>query len=374
MTQCGLGGRRWRRQFISGSDLVGKLNQEGVFPMDSRTAHRRPEPTHKLFESASARFKERPAASGRKNGKILCEEALEQVEKGRIEPPTIVPSSSSSTRASPVNYAFRFGVAHGAKLRACDDLMQPRTNLSCAIATPVNLAPRGHVSEICRRARPSKGEWRFTKADHEAAFKQLPLREEHSRLAAVFLRNPADGCWYSFRSRALLFGAAAAVLQYNVFSRIADELFTRLFGIPFLSFLDDFGAFAPSSLSQKALGAFADFWKLLWITLKAEKADVCPMVAFLRMRGFSSCRDNAMKLHISLTEEKASQWSELIRTYRMRGPIRALELESLIGKSVFSQTCLFGKFARTKMRYLYKKIHRRYYASSFSAMELSFLL
>ena len=166
MAQCGLGGRRWRRQFISGLDLVGKLSQEGVFPRDSRTAHRRPEPTHKLFESASARFKERSEASGRKNGKHLWGEAHEQVKKGWLEPPTLVPSSaSSSTRDSPMNYAFRFGVAQGSKLRACDDLQHSRANLSCVIATPIKLVSWGHVSELCRRARSSKCDWHLTKAD-----------------------------------------------------------------------------------------------------------------------------------------------------------------------------------------------------------------
>ena len=58
----------------------------------------------------------------------------------------------------------------------------------------------------------------------------------------------------------------------------------------------------------------------------------------------------------------------------MRVSIHALELESLVGKLGFSQTCLFGKFARAKIRYLYKKLRRRYYVSSFPAWELSPLL
>ena len=47
--QCGLGGRRWRRRFIYGSELAGALSQEGVFPVDHRTARRRPASTGKLF-------------------------------------------------------------------------------------------------------------------------------------------------------------------------------------------------------------------------------------------------------------------------------------------------------------------------------------
>ena len=233
---------------------------------------------------------------------------------------------------------------------------------------------RVYAEALFRNVRSPKRAWHFMKAAHEAAYNQLPLREEHSRPESVTLRNPADGCRHSFRSRTLLFGAVAAVLRYNVFSRISDALFARLFGIPVLSFFDDFGALVPSPLSQKALGARTAFCKLLRITLNAEKADAGPRVTFLGLRGFFPCRGNATKLHISLTEAEASQWPELIRTYRTRGPMRALELESLVGILGFSQTCLLGKFARTQMRYLYKNLRRLYYGSSFSARELSPLL
>lgn len=50
----------------------------------------------------------------------------------------------------------------------------------------------------------------------------------------------------------MMFGAAAAVLRYNLFSRIFEGLIARLFGIPLLCFFDDFGALIPRPLAKRA--------------------------------------------------------------------------------------------------------------------------
>ena len=80
-----------------------------------------------------------------------------------------------------------------------------------------------------------------------------------------------------------------------------------------------------------------------------------------------------MKLQISLTGEKASICGPTVRIYRERGSIHALELDFPIGKLRFSQTSLFGKFGRKKMRGLYKKLYRLFYISKLSPRELNFL-
>ena len=369
MLHCGLGGSRWCRQFIFGFDLVGILSQSGTFPVDPRTEDERPLSGVKLLASATSRFRERSAASGKKNEKILWKEALEQQAKGWLAPPSLIDTASLAS-ASPLNYAFRFGVAQGEKLRACDDLKHALTNRACIVRTPIKLVSWDHVAEVCRRAASSRSDWHFFKADHEAAYKQLPMKWEHSRLAVITLRCPTDGKWYAFRSRTMVFGAVAAVLHYNVFSRVLAELFTKLFGIPILSFFDDFGALIPGPLAKAALEAFKAFCELLGIRLKAEKEEVGPRVTFLGLRGFFPCRENGWKLQITLPSDKAKAWADYVRSFRQRGSIHALELETLIGRLSFSQTCLFGKFARTQMRCLYKKLHRRVYVAKFTPREL----
>ena len=46
------------------------------------------------------------------------------------------------------------------------------------------------------------------------------------------LKRPVTDKWFGFVSRALVFGAKAAVLHYNVFSLLTNALVNRLLGIP----------------------------------------------------------------------------------------------------------------------------------------------
>ena len=52
----------------------------------------------------------------------------------------------------------------------------------------------------------------FFKADHESAYKQLPIRPDHARLAVVALKNPFTGEIERFAPNALVFGSLVAVL------------------------------------------------------------------------------------------------------------------------------------------------------------------
>ena len=54
----------------------------------------------------------------------------------------------------------------------------------------------------------------------------------HARLAMVAPRGPLSGAWFAFPPRSLLFGAEAAVLHYNLFSRTMAVLTNRILGIP----------------------------------------------------------------------------------------------------------------------------------------------
>lgn len=90
------------------------------------------------------------------------------------------------------------------------------------------------------------------KGDREAAYKQVPLAPRDLPFAIIALRRPVSGKWYGLRSKSWTFGAIAGVWHYNVFSRLATAIFTRLFGIPMVFFFDYFAAIAtgfwPTSL------------------------------------------------------------------------------------------------------------------------------
>ena len=374
MQGAGLKGPRWIRQLISGFPLVGTLSQKSVYPVDPKV-DRRPELSpNRLFDSSRIRFEERAAKAGWENALALWKDASEQQQSDWLTPPFPLRFSSSKSctiMGRKLNIAFRFGVSQGEKLRACGDLRHSLTSLACSIMTPIKLVSWDHVAELCRLVSSSRSDWQFLKAGHEAAYKQLPLKPSRATLAAIALRSPSDKRRYGFLIRTMMFGAVAAVLHYNAFSRTLAELANFYLGIPLLSFFDDFGALTPSSLTLLALKTFTSFCSLLGIKLKSEKSDCGPRLTFLGIEGYFPCKANGMRLRVPLPETKAQKWAPLLQQVLTGRKIGIVELESLIGKLSFSQTCLFGKFARTQLRPLYKKLHGRFYSTELSSREHS---
>ena len=128
-----------------------------------------------------------PQNSGYKNAQTLRGEAIQHKEKGWLLPP-----SPLSTEASPLilqhpqlNVAFRFGVEQSNNLRACGDLRHARTNLACAVETPIKLVRWRHLAELSNLVKLGGRDWAFFKADNEAAYKQLPLDPKHTKLAVI---------------------------------------------------------------------------------------------------------------------------------------------------------------------------------------------
>ena len=110
--------------------------------------------------------------------------------------------------------------------------------------TPIKLPTWGLLAQTALDVRDPPADWMFSKCDNGAAYKQLPLAPGQAKLATVALRHPVAGLWHGFLPRTLLFGAEAAVLRYNCFSRAVDLLPNLILGIPLLSYFDDFGSMA----------------------------------------------------------------------------------------------------------------------------------
>ena len=373
--QCGAGGSVWLQQFLFGFPLVGRLAQPRCYPTKQSEARKKPEPIPKLFNSNKARFTDRASKSGFKNASTLWSEAMEQCEKGWLTQPfPLCTSKAPFTLRNPeLNIAFRFGVEQGEKLRACDDLRHSRTNLSCVVETPIKLVSWDHLAELTNLVSDGSRDWAFFKADREAAYKQLPLDSTHAKLAVIALRSPSDGRWYGFLSRTLMFGAIAAALHYNAFSRLLSEIDSKLLGIPLLFFFGDFGSIVPHSIAGRALEVFTAFCSKLGIRLKAEKSEHGQSITFLGLLGHFPCKANDFKLSVTLDPPKASRWASEINGFIIKRSISSPELEKLIGKLGFSQTNLFGKFARTQLRPLYKKFYCKNFSPKLTGSELQTL-
>ena len=373
MDQFGMGGKNWLQQFVWGFPIVGDLSQSGVFPTDPNAVPA-PDPSG-LWAETTDRFKTRAKNSGWCNADHLWEEALEQTEKGWLSAPLPIDPEGRCPDAAlgPINISFRFAVDQMDKLRACDDLKYGTTNLYCSVWTPIKLPTWDHIAQLAALARPSTCAWSFFKTDHESAYKQLPIAPEDQRTSVVALRGPKTGKWMAFVPRTLLFGAVAAVLHYNCFSRAVAVLFTKVTGIPLLSYFDDFGALVPSDILDPALEAFMTFCQLLGLKLKDSKTEKGPALTFLGIFGDFPGPHNDMSLTVSLPREKALRWGAKIQEFIALRTIQHKELESLIGRLSFTQTSVFGRVGRAMMAALYQKVNAKFYSPDLSDRELTTL-
>ena len=82
-------------------------------------------------------------------------------------------------------------------------------------------------------------DWALCKADREAAYKQLPIDPDDQRNAIVALRRPTARKWRGSAAPTLIFGSVAAVLRYNVMSRIPASLTNRCLGMPLVAYFGD---------------------------------------------------------------------------------------------------------------------------------------
>ena len=76
-------------------------------------------------------------------------------------------------------------------------------------------------------------------------------------------------------------------------------------------------------------------------------------MALLRIEGYFPCEANGMRLLGPPPEAEARKRPSLPKQVLVGRKINAIEIESLVGKLSFSQTCLRGKFSRTQRRPLY---------------------
>ena len=211
------------------------------------------------------------------------------------------------------------------------------------------------------------------KTDREDAYKQLPLCPTHQNLTAVALRHPETGTWVEFAPRTLLFGAVAAALRYNAFIRSSAVLFCKITGMLLLSYFDDFGALAPSEILGPALHAFTTFCQLLGAKLKGPKTEKGPALTFLGIFAQFPDPENGMSLTTSLPKENSSERALKIKACVDTGTIAHKERESLMGKTSFSQTSIFGRVGRAMMTSLYQKAKPPYYKPTISHREASTL-
>ena len=194
----------------------------------------------------------------------------------------------------------------------------------------------GHITQLSSILNNGVGDWELFKADHEAAYKQLPLTLSDQDTSIIALINPRDKLWYGFASRTLVSGSIAAVIHYNVFSRLITELAWQLLGAPLVSFFADFAAIMKRLLVDSVLCAFSEFRSLLGIKLEESKSEAGPDVTFLGLRASFPSHSGDCELSVRLGETKrTTAWIALVGHFLKTESISHQELEKLIGRLSF---------------------------------------
>ena len=354
MQQTGMAGSAWVDQFYTGFPLIGTMGEEGVYP---RTVDKEPTATREeVYATSKERFRCRASASASPFDIPLWEEALLQRDKGWLIGPYPIVNGQAVMDGTPkdVNFSFRFGVQQGNKLRAVDDLRQSRANEATSVQTPINLPTWDHFSALCCQVQelaPS-AKLAMGKADHEDAYKHLPLRPEDRDLAAVTLRCHDDGKHYCFLSRTQLFGSTSAVLQYNCLSRVIATLAVRLLKIPVMGYYDDFGLIAPAELTGEALVCFVELNKLLGLRMKPSKTAWGLILEFLGVTVDFSRTPHHPPI-LKLSEERKAKLTLLLRETLAEERTTRAKLQKLTGKLNFAHTAVLGKYAGATCRPLY---------------------
>lgn len=120
-----------------------------------------------------------------------------------------------------------------------------------------------------------------------------------------------------------------------------------IFGIPLLSYYDDFGALSPEIIGQRALSTIIKGAKLLLILFNDRKSEWDNTTKFLGLLGPFPRPENGMALSISLPLDKVDRRADIAERIATKGEITHQELGKLVGKLSFSQTAVFGMFGRT---------------------------
>ena len=159
--------------FIDGFPVIGIISETGVYP-EQPCAEPELRP-RQFLTNADYRIMARMSAVTNPRGGQLWEDALDQVERGRLSGPSpFGVNGKLVTGDGPqlANPAFRFGAQQGPKLIAAGDLKRSQTNRAAAIRAPVNLQTRGHFPAAIRmfqEEQTSKKSLVVAKADHRDA-------------------------------------------------------------------------------------------------------------------------------------------------------------------------------------------------------------
>ena len=167
------------------------------------------------------------------------------------------------------------------------------------IDPPIVLPCWGHLVDQFLSINHQPSFWDFMLSDRDSSYKKLPIRPIDSRFCYIALFGPFRKCRCAFGPKTQISGPTASALRYNVFSRILPSIINRIFGIPILGYVDDYGPPIPTYLGSAALQAIRDFCSILGVDLKKIKRIAIHINSFLGLLGSFTTQEMACRYRFS---------------------------------------------------------------------------
>ena len=356
MREENMGGEDWAQNFVTGFTLAGDVDYSGIYPAQPLPSCQEGSfSTGELAASGAAHWGEVEGIlrAGAPDEKEIWDLAMKEVAQGWLEPPAPAGEFDWADTV-PVT---RFLVRQGEKVRPVDNFRRSGVNRATRVHSPIVLPAVDHlVAVILGLQEGGVGGVGLFKGDHKDAYKQLPMRRDESRLGIVVARRPRDGAVCGFRPRALLFGAASAVLHYNSVSRVVATLLARAFRLPVLGYFDDFAGATRLGLEAAALEVFNAVNEELGFVVKKEKGESGRAICFL---GVCVRPVSGGGAEVNISGERRSRLIAAINGALESGLLPPAEAPSLAGKLNFAQCAAFAKVGRSFFPSIYAHERRR---------------
>lgn len=353
--------------FHLGASLVGPISAIPGFPNKFRPALT----TVKQLETSAAIRNKATLLLARSSGDCeldarVWQETCSEIQRGWLEGPYEL---SSLEHGAVISHRFGLLQRNRTKLRLIDDFTVSGVNQTVQLDSKPSLHT---INTFCAmiqkwfqlRASSHVGGLVAKTFDLSAAYRQIPICEEHRKFAYVCVFNPGAARPAIFRLTTMPFGATHSVFAFLRLSRQIHALACRALRIPLTNFYDDFIMASAPELSQSCSSSMEVLFNLLgWAYAKeGDKATTfgptCQALGVVL--DFDRSADGVLKVSNTpnRVQDIQATISEILSA-NLLSPALALQLRGRLG---FTENFVMGRCGSWTLKLL---VEHAYQCTSF---------
>eukprot|EP00399_MALV-I-05_sp_L67-4_P000143 gene143-biopygen269 len=254
-----------------------------------------------------------------------------------------------------VNYMPRFGVPHNSEPGTCRPIDNGKMAKVNCVARPherVWLPSPEVLVEIYLLFFRSHCAAHFGKVDHSRAYKRWPVRIVDQLISALVIWNEDANEPQVWVSKVLVFGCIGSVWGYCSISAYLCLFLTCVFGIPVVSYVDDFMHCDRSELSINGFQTILRLHELLGIRIKDDKS-LFPCLEGPLLGLWLRLSVSEWRVFVSPSDTRRSRVGADLLAVLASGRLSPHHAKVLAGKISFVCGALWGRVGRAALRVLW---------------------